>query len=93
VLTALGVPYDTVRRDFLLSNDTVDPAELKAHLDGPIASLPLEAAMPLLKVEGGYLDAAFAAMREKDGSVEAYLQKELGVGPDQIAAIRKRLLV
>jgi protein-tyrosine phosphatase len=93
VLTALGVPYDTVKRDFLLSNDTIDPAELKAHLSGPIAALPLDAAMPVLKVEGSYLDAAFKAMRDKDGSVEGYMQKELGVGPEQIAAIRKRLLV
>jgi protein-tyrosine phosphatase len=93
VLTALGVPYDTVKRDFLLSNDTIDPRELQAHLSGQIASLPLDAAMPVLEAEGSYLDAAFAAMREKDGSIDGYMQKELGVGPDQIAAIRKRLLV
>jgi protein-tyrosine phosphatase len=93
VLTVLGVPYDTVKRDFLLSNDTIDPRELQAHLSGPIAALPPDAAMPILKVEGSYLDAAFAAMRDKDGSVDGYLQKELGVGPDEIAAIRKRLLV
>jgi len=92
VLTALGVPYETVKRDFLLSNDTIDPRELQAHLSGPIAALPPESAAPLLRVEGDYLDAAFAAIRAKDGSVEGYLRAELGVGPAELAAIRKRLL-
>jgi protein-tyrosine phosphatase len=92
VLTALGVPYETVKQDFLLSNQTIDPRELQAHLSGPIASLPPEAAAPLLGVEGDYLDTAFAAMRAKDGSIEGYMKTELGVGPAEIAAIRKRLL-
>lgn len=93
VLTALGVPYETVKADFLLSNETIDPRELQANLSSPIAALPPEVAAPIIRVEGVYLDTAFAAMREKDGSIEGYLQKELGVGPAEIAAIRKRLLV
>ncbi len=92
VLTVLGVPYETVKQDFLLSNQTIDPRELQKNLSGPIAALSPAAAAPLLGVEGDYLDAAFAAMRAKDGSVEGYLKTELGVGPVEIAAIRKRLL-
>jgi protein-tyrosine phosphatase len=92
VLTVLGVPYETIKRDFLLSNETIDPRELQAHLSGPITALPPESAAPLLRVEPGYLDAAFAAIKAKDGSVEGYLKTELGVGPREFAAIRRRLL-
>jgi protein-tyrosine phosphatase len=92
VLTALGVPYRTVRADFLLTNRVIDPRELQAALSGPLAAMSPEAAAPLLGVEADYLDTAFAAMRARDGSVDGYLRRELGVGPAQIAAIRTRLL-
>jgi len=92
VLTALDVPYETIKEDYLLSNRAVDPSALQGALTGPLAALPLEVVMPILVVEGEYLDAAFAAIRERNGSVEAYFEKELGAGPTQIAAIRRRLL-
>lgn len=92
VLTALGVPYDTVRKDFLLSNGAPGMETLQAEIASTMAKIPEDARVPLLGVEGPYLDAAFATMRERYGSVEGYMQAELGVGPDQIAALRKRML-
>lgn len=92
VLTVLGVPYETVREDFLLSNGAPGMETLQAHLTPPLSSLPADVVEPLIGVEGEYLDIAFTQIREDYGSTEVYLQQELGVGPDEIAAIRKHML-
>lgn len=92
VLTALGVPYETVRQDFLLTNGAPGMETLQANLSGPLASLPADVVAPIVGVDGSYLDTAFAQIRQDYGSVEGYLDKELGVGPQQIAALRARML-
>jgi protein-tyrosine phosphatase len=92
VLTAIGVPYETVREDFLLSNGAPGMETLQANLSSPLSSLPADVVEPLIGVEGEYLDIAFAQIREDYGSTEGYLQQELGVGPEEIAAIRARML-
>jgi protein-tyrosine phosphatase len=92
VLTALGVPYDTVREDFLLSNAGLNMASLLGALPPQIATLPPEIAKPLLGVEGEYLDAAFDQLNRDYGSVGAYLDKELGLGPVQLAALKRQML-
>lgn len=93
VLTALGVPYAAVRKDYLLSNGAPGMVTLSAALPGPLASLPPESAKLLLGVDGSYLDATFAGIRQNYGSVEAYLSRELGVGPKELAALRRNMLV
>jgi protein-tyrosine phosphatase len=92
VLTALGVPYETVKEDFLLSNGAPGMETLKANLSGPLAALPADVAAPLIGVDGSYLDIAFAQLRQDYGSVDAFLEKELGLGPQQKAALRERML-
>lgn len=92
VLTALGVPYGTVREDFLLSNAGIDTAVLQRTISSPLSELPADVVAPLLGVEGPYLDAAFDQFRRDYGSVEAFLDKELGVGPREIAQLRQRML-
>ena len=93
VLTALGVPYKLVREDFLLSNVGLNMNSLAGSISPQIAALPPEIAKPLLGVEGPYLDAAFDQLRKDDGSVEAYLDKELGIGPIQVAELKRRMLI
>ena len=92
VLTALGVPYDTVRQDFLLSNGAPGMETLAGSLSPGLNRLPPDVAAPLIGVEGVYLDNAFEQLRKDYGSVEGYMQQELGVGPGEIAALRKRML-
>jgi protein-tyrosine phosphatase len=93
VLTALGVPYATVREDFLLSNAGIDRARLQGTVSGPFARLPPEVVAPLLGVEGPYLDAAFDQIRKDYGSVNVFLERELGVGPREITRLRRRMLI
>ena len=92
VLTALGVPYDTVRQDFLPSNGAPGMETLAGSLSPGLNRLPPDVAAPLIGVEGVYLDNAFEQLRKDYGSVEGYMQQELGVGPGEIAALRKRML-
>jgi protein-tyrosine phosphatase len=92
VLTALGVPYETVKQDFLLSNGAPGMDTLKTNLSGPMAALPDDVAAPLIGVDGSYLDIAFAQLKQDYGSVDAFMEIELGVGPEQTAALRKRML-
>ena len=95
VLTALGVPYATVREDFLLSNLAVRNTSRSGDngFASQLAALPREVLVPLAGVEGPYLDAAFDQIRADYGSVEAYLAKELGVGPRELARLRRRMLI
>lgn len=92
VLTALGVPYETVRQDFLLSNGAPGMDTLQGQLSGPIAKLSPDLVQPIVGVDGIYLDNAFDQLRRDYGSVEGYLERELGVGPAEIAALRARML-
>lgn len=92
VLTALGVPYETVKQDFLLSNGAPGMETLQSVLSSPLAKLPPDVVAPLAGVEGSYLDNAFAELRQDYGSVEAFMEKELGVGPRERAALRQKML-
>jgi protein-tyrosine phosphatase len=93
VLTALGVPYETVREDFLLSNNALGMQGLSGAISPHLAKLPPDVVQPLLEVDGEYLDAAFDQLRMDYGSVENYLAKELGVGSAQLVALKRRMLV
>jgi protein-tyrosine phosphatase len=94
VLTALGVPYATVREDFLLSNLAIRNTSRSGDggFANQLAALPRDVLVPLAGVEGPYLDAAFDQLRQDYGSVEGYLAKELGVGPRELATLRRRML-
>ncbi len=93
VLTALGVPYETVREDYLLSNSALKLDSVQDSISPLLATLPAEVIQPLVGVEGGYLDAAFAQLKADYGSIEAYLDKELGVGPAEIEILKRRMLI
>jgi protein-tyrosine phosphatase len=89
LLSVLGVPYETVAEDYLLSNRTFDPT--RAVATDPRAAafyrqLPPDALKALMGVDRSYLDAAFAAIRARPGGIEGYYRDQLGL---DAAAIRK----
>ncbi len=92
VLTALGVPYETVRKDFLLSNGAPGMDSLAGAIGSRMAKLPPDVVAPLMGVDGTYLDAAFTQIRHDYGSIDNYLDKELGVGPRERAQLRRQML-
>lgn len=107
LLTALGVPYDSVVEDYHLSTTyrrpefelpVIDPA---LHPGNPVAQLFAQyqqapgwkTPQPLKDAEGRpFLRGAFDEINEKWGSVDAYLAKEIGVGPGDLVKLRELYL-
>ena len=92
VLTALGVPRETILADYMLTGR----ADFSRFLDdvhhegGPVADPAVIA--PLLAVEPEYLATMFAAIERRDGSVEAYLARHLDVDAGARADLRALLV-
>jgi protein-tyrosine phosphatase len=86
VLTALDVPRAAVMEDYLLSNRYFRPTKPRSA-----DVLPDEVRDAIIKVQPSYLEAAFAAMSEGWGGPGGYLEKALGVGLRERAAIRAAL--
>ncbi|OYZ97815.1 MAG: protein tyrosine phosphatase [Novosphingobium sp. 17-62-8] len=103
ILSALGVDRATILKDYHLSTELrrpqfemppLDPADWPGNPIVPyyVASMKKPGgpkAEPLFTAKGNSHLAQFFEMVDKDyGSVDAYLDKELGVGPQQIAQLR-----
>ena len=70
LLTALGVPREGVIADYMLSNQTLDPAKLmagRAMASSPFAALPPETLKMLVGVDRSYSEAAFAVVDAHQG--------------------------
>lgn len=95
ILTALGVPRETVIGDYMLSNQTLDPAKLmggKAMAGSLFAALPPEAIKMLVGVDRSYIEAAFAVIDAHQGGATGYLKDELRLGSEQIQRLRQLYL-
>jgi protein-tyrosine phosphatase len=102
LLWGLGVPWGTVRDDYLLSNKY-----RKAEIEKRLAQLrelaaknqdiaPEEVDMTNIKafyvLEGKYIDATRDEILAKYGSIDGYLTKGLGLTKREIQNLRDRLL-
>ena len=100
ILTALGVERSQVVHDYSLSETFVDyMADYSSpksgdseSLDAALAQLPPEVLRPVFRSDPRYLEAAFAAIAEQFGSVDAYIENELQVSDQQLLRIRHLLL-
>jgi protein-tyrosine phosphatase len=99
LLTALGVPRETVREDFLLTNKYLMPDDkipdmakaLQQRLN--LASLPdAETVRAANGVDPANLDIAFRTIEEEFGSLEAYFRNGLKLSEGDLRALRERLL-
>lgn len=92
----LGVSRDDMVEDYLLTNTAVDLAgrapgiAKQLHkMTGRVASD--DAIVAFLGVEAAYLEAAFAEVEARHGSVDAYLKEALGVDAARRDRIVQRL--
>jgi protein-tyrosine phosphatase len=102
VLTLLGVPWETVREDYLLSNvyrkDSNEKDlekrrnEIAKKKDIPPEKVNMSGYRLLYYVEAEYIDAAHQEAIRKYGSMDAYLRKGLGISDEMINKLRKELL-
>ena len=94
LLSALGVPWDTIREDYLLSNkyqhDEVQKRlgqirQLAAEKRGvPTEQVDMTNMEAFLIQDGTYVDASRAEMLGEYGSVDAYLSQGLGQSAQDI---------
>jgi protein-tyrosine phosphatase len=99
LLTALGVPRDTVIQDYLLTTryllapDSIDKttADLQKILG---LSAPLDAAtvQALMTTKPETLEATFESLNKTYGSFDAYLQNALKISNSDLETLRQRLL-
>ncbi|MEO6029890.1 MAG: tyrosine-protein phosphatase [Candidatus Binatia bacterium] len=96
VLLALGVPRTTIVEDYLLTNHltrwTTARRAWLVFLASRLSVRPREM-RALLEAREPYLDAAFAEIEARHGSVDAYLQDALGVTDTLRERLRTALLV
>jgi len=93
----LGVHHDDMMADYLLTNTVGDTeariaAGVKAGLGVRTDGTSEAVIRVMMMVQPAYLDAAFAAIDERHGSVDAYLRDVLAVDDTRRETIRARLL-
>jgi len=91
LLTALGVPRETIIEDYLLTNRTLNPASLasgKATANSPWMQLSPEVLKAFMGADRSYIEAAFAVIDAHKGGAEGYLRDELGLDAKQLLQLR-----
>ncbi len=94
LLTAVGVPRETVYEDYLLSNIFLESKNSRnAFLAsmGSMFSIPSSEIRYLVDVRREYLEAAFAAIDEKYDSFDDYLRDRIGLDQQTIERLREVL--
>jgi len=105
LLTALGVPRETVVADYALSDKLVDYMAVFAKRDAAqkpqgqknpyafLSQLPRDLVAPLMASDPDYIRATFAHLEAEHGSVMNFIQNELGVTDEMLVKIRSQLLI
>jgi protein-tyrosine phosphatase len=93
ILTALGVPRETVVEDYLLTNQVYDvEATLRGPREGRLARYPEAVGAAIARADRAYLEAALEAVDARCGGIEGFLESVLDVGAGDLRRIRDRLL-
>ncbi len=94
ILSAVGVPRETIYEDYLLSNVFLESKNKRnAFLAwlGSLFRVPRDEVRYLLDVRREYLEAAFAAIDEEYGSFDAYLREGLNINEPTLDRLREAL--
>ena len=102
LLSALGVPWETVREDYVLSNK-YRKHEIERRLaqlrqlaarnrDIPPDEVDMTNVNAFYILKGEYIDATRDEILKKYGSIDGYLTKGLGLTRGEIGQLRDRLL-
>jgi protein-tyrosine phosphatase len=93
-LLALDVERDAIVADYLESNATHRRYKVRRNGSSEAARSPevMELLSPLFDARAEYLTAAFETIEETWGGNDAYLERGLGVTPEQRERLRERLL-
>lgn len=102
ILSAVGVPWQTVREDYLLSNDArAEAVEKRTEQLRQLAAKTFEIAPEEVDMtninafyilEGSYIDGSLNYIKATYGDMDTYLSKGLGLDAQEIAQLKNLLL-
>lgn len=94
ILLALGVSVEVVMQDYLLTGRYFIPERELDRLTRKyqLEHLLADAILPMLEVHQDYLAIALQHIEDNYDSVDDYLEQALGVGPLELAELRRRYL-
>lgn len=94
ILSALGVPRETVVDDYVLTNRVVDLEAIfmDRRRRNELTDQSRGVVTAILKADPSYLHAALDAVEEKHGSIAAYLRDALGITEEALFTMRQSLL-
>jgi len=102
LLSALGVPWETVREDYLLSNvyraeeieDELHRIRRKVATDRGISpdEVDMTNVEAFYRLEGSYVDGTLERAIQEYGSMDGYLRQGLGFTAEEIERLRNQLL-
>lgn len=92
VLSALGVPRETIVEDYTLTNRVLDRNRFRVAGGGDRRRISPDVIAAALEAHPSYISAAFDAVHESHGSIEGYLADILALGDHDLAQLRAALL-
>ncbi len=95
MLSALGVPRETVVEDFVLTNEVGNLRQAlltKSEHPGSLSKQPIEVTEAILIADPAYINAALDSVADRHGSMEAFLRDVLEVSDEDLQNIRQNLL-
>jgi protein-tyrosine phosphatase len=102
LLSALGVPWETVREDYLLSNEyrgqeiTRELERIRSMVAEEQGVDPAEVDMTNVEafyiLDGSYIDGSLEQAVAEYGSMDGYIREGLGIADEEIESLRDQLL-
>lgn len=94
LLEVAGVDRATILADYLLTNEVSSATRAKylALVAEHLGADKVAVYEPTMVVDEAFLGAAYDAVEELYGSIDAYLRQGLGLGDDVLGALRSRLV-
>jgi protein-tyrosine phosphatase len=93
LLYALGVPYETIRQDYAATNyyRAADNDKTRSSMTTGM-HIGESVVRAMMSADPQYLDATFDAIRRQYGSVDMFLQQQLGLDLQQRTLLRQKFL-
>ena len=93
LLTALGVAWDDIMEDYLLTNIYLkDFAQRVSSMIAKTSTISKEKIITIFQADEVYLQGAIKAIETHYGSIPAYMNDALGVGKNEIARLKDILI-
>lgn len=101
LLSALGVPRETIVEDYLITNSAGDFEQFIVTRQGqlglgdahqPLLAMPAEMRRVLFAADAAYLQAAFDVIDRKYDGIDGYLSTSVRISADTLTTVRRHML-